>query len=201
MKVKETTAQSPEAARPQLFQALRMLLAAGAGVAFYVGVFTLKRQVAPGGNVLAECLMILIACIPAVAVGLALLHRKSVLNLAGAIGAGVVFFFAAACFWLTVPAIFDRSVTLYLINLLDSNERGLTKEEIRGEFIHVYFTKSKGIEKRLNEQLDAGRVVYGNGRYRITDGGRFTISVARVLSRLYSLDSNIVERKDGRKDE
>ncbi|MGI9322752.1 MAG: hypothetical protein ACR2PJ_04125 [Pseudomonadales bacterium] len=182
---------------PQVAKALLMLLAGGAGLLAYILLFILKRQVAPSINVLIECLLIFVLLVPVVLAAYVLLYKKRVLTLEGAVGAAMIFIFSSACFYFTVPAVVDRSVTLYLINLLDSNEEGMSLEEIREEFIEVYFYRSRGIEKRLNEQLDSGNVsVDGNGVYRLTAGGRFTIATARVLSRIHSLDPQIVERRE-----
>ena len=178
---------------------LRMLLAAGGGVLLFVAVFTLKRQIAPSVNVLAECAMVLMVCAPVVLAMLVVLYRKSVLTSEGTVAAGLIFLLASACFWLTVPAIFDRSVTLYLINILDNNEQGMTHEEIEDEFINVYFSRSEGISKRLQEQIDSGNIHYSGSRYHITDGGRRTLFMARVLSRVYALDPEIVRKQNERR--
>ena len=178
---------------------LRPALVAVGCVGLYVVLFTLKRAVAPAENVLAECFMVFVVTAPIALGVMAWLYRKSVLGLEGAVSAALIFALGAGCFWLTVPAIFDRSVTLYLMNLLDNHAAGMTEDEIRREFIEVYFNESRGIEKRLNEQLDSGNARYEDGRYYITDGGRRVIFIARAISRAYALDPDIVKKEGGRR--
>ncbi|MGI9250494.1 MAG: hypothetical protein ACR2PR_04780 [Pseudohongiellaceae bacterium] len=179
-----------------ILKSLLMLLTAGAGVLAYILFFILKRQVAPNTNVLAESLLVFITVAPLVIISLVLLHKKRIFTMEATIAAGTIFILAAGLFHFTVPAIVDRSVTLYLMNLLDNNEQGMSREDIRAEFIEVYFNRSRGIEKRLNEQLDSGNIVYDNdtGTYHITSKGRRTMALARVLSKLHSLDPQIVEK-------
>ncbi|MGI9230051.1 MAG: hypothetical protein ACR2P9_09365 [Gammaproteobacteria bacterium] len=180
---------------PQTAKTLLMLLAAGVSLLAYILLFILKRQLAPHANVLIEGLLILFAFTPVVIAVLVLLYKKRVLTLEGTVGAAMIFIASAGCFYMTVPAIVDRSVTLYLMNLLDNNEQGMSIEEIRTEFIDVYFNKSGGIEKRLNEQLDSGNLAYNNGTYQITNAGKRTMTIARILSYIHALDPNIVEKR------
>ena len=179
-----------------------MLAAAGGCVVVYVVVVALKRQVMPSHNALAESIVVFFVLAPLVGAGLYWLYRRGGLGLEGLTGAACIFMLSAACFTLTVPAIVDRSVTMYLINLLDSHPQGMSEEELRREFIEVYFNRSYGLEKRLRELEDGDRVRYEDGRYHITGRGRFTIGVARVLSRIYALDPNIVgQTQTGETDE
>ncbi|MGI9323429.1 MAG: UDP-glucose dehydrogenase family protein [Pseudomonadales bacterium] len=181
--------------RTPFAKTMLMLLAAGAGLLAYILLFILKRQLAPSVNVLIECLLILVLLMPIAMAVYVLLYKKRILTLEGAVGAAMIFIFSSTCFYFTVPAVVDRSVTLYLINLLDNHEEGMSLEEIREEFIEVYFYKSRGIEKRLNEQLDSGNISRdSNGIYQLTNSGRFTIGTARVLSYIHSLDPRIVEK-------
>ena len=176
-------------------KALRPLVVAGACVALYMALYAAKRQLAPADNTLAECFAVFLATLPIALAALLALGRKRYLSLEGTVSALAIFLLATACFFLSVPAIVNRSATLYLINILDSHEQGMTVEEVHEEFIHVYFSESQGIQRRLNEQLDSGRLAYADGRYYITGSGRRTLWLARALSRLYAMDPSIVERR------
>lgn len=185
------------AAKPTLARALRPALVAAACLALYAVAVMAKRRIAPADNVLAECMLVLAFVAPVAFIAIVVLYGKRFLSLEGAVNAACVFVLAAACFWLTVPAIFDRSVTLYLINTLENHADGMSEDEIRHEFIHVYFGESRGIAKRLGEQLDSGNVRYADGRYYLTAGGRRVLAVARALSGAYALDPNIVRARHG----
>lgn len=177
-------------------KAFYLLLISLTSVFVYLCVFAVKRNFFPSSIVLTEGIMLLTAFAPVLIVFLFLLHKKGVLALDASIGVFIIFLLSSLCFNLTVPAIFDRSVTLYLMNSLDNNKAGMTEREIKREFIRVYFGRNYAIRKRLNEQVQNGGVSYDGNLYKITERGSGIIKVARFLSHIYNLDPRIVEKRD-----
>lgn len=165
-------------------------------VAAYVALYAAKRWLFPGEIVLTEGLQVMVVFLPALVIVLVLLRK---VRAQPEIGAAVflISFLAAAGFNLTVPAIFDRSVTVYLLNHLDNaGVHGMTEEEVQREFMDVYFHSGNyAIRKRLGEQVHGGNLAYDGDRYRITGRGRATIGIARWISRLFRLDPRIVEQR------
>ena len=172
-----------------------LLLASVLCVAAYLAVFAIKRHLLPSSIVLTEGVWLLVVFLPAVVFVLVLLCRKRVLTGEASVSVFVIFLLSALCFNLTVPAILDRSVTVYLLNSLDNSQNGMTEQEIQREFMHIYFDENYAIRKRLHEQVESGSVRYDGDRYHVTKDGRTIMMIARFLSNLYNLDPRIVEKK------
>lgn len=172
-----------------------LLLAAALCVSAYLAVFAVKRHLWPSSISLAEGVQLLLVFVPVVAVALVFLCAKRKLTLEASVATFVIFLLSAACFNLTVPAIFDRSVSLYLLNTLDNSRHGMTEQEVQEELMRVYFDQNHAVRKRLHEQVLSGSVRYEGGRYQVTENGRTVMAVARFLSRLYNLDPRIVAER------
>ena len=168
-----------------------------AAVSLYMVAYAAKRNfVRPHDSAFTESLWLIVLILPLVALAAWVLYRRRLLTSDGVIAVLAIFALSSLCFALTVPAVFDRSVSLYLLNSLDNRgESGMTEEEIREEFTDIYFDANYGIRKRLREQTDGGTVDYRDGRYYITDIGRRFMSVARLVSGVYNLDPLIVEKR------
>lgn len=161
----------------------------------YIVAFTIKRILIPAPIVLTEGVRLLIFFIPLVVSVLIFLVKRKYIAMDTSVATFSIFLLAAFCFNLTVPAIFDRSVTVYLLNTLENNRSGMSETDIRNEFVTVYFGENHGIRKRLHEQMQGGNVLYRDGQYYITKKGTRIISIARILSKIYTLDPKIVEKK------
>ena len=177
-----------------------LLLASVLCVAAYVAAFAVKRHLSPAAIVLTEGAWLLVVFVPIVGVVLVWLNQRGVFTLDASVSVFVIFLLSAFCFNLTVPAIVDRSVTVYLLNSLDNSNDGMTEQEIQREFMHTYFDENYAVRKRLREQVDSGNVRYDGDRYHVTKDGRTIMTTVRFLSMLYNLDPRIVEKKtlDGR---
>ncbi len=177
-----------------------LLVASVLCVAVYLAAFAIKRHLLPSSIVLTEGAWLLVVFLPIVGVVLVWLNQRGVFTLEASVSVFVIFLLSALCFNLTVPAIVDRSVTVYLLNSLDNSKNGMTEQEIRREFMHTYFDENYAVRKRLREQVESGSVRYDGNRYHVTKDGRTIMTIARFLSTLYNLDPRIVEKKtlDGR---
>ena len=88
---------------------------------------------------------------------------------------------------------FDRSISLYLLNGLENRaDQGMTEEEVKAAFLEVYFEGNYAIRKRLGEQIVSGYVERRGERYYITASGRRFVRLARRISRWFNLDPRIV---------
>ena len=172
-----------------------LLGVAGAGVALYLLAYTVKRRWFPSDFALTEGGHVLLAFMPVVIIALWCLHRKRILAPDAAIAACLIIFLGAVSFNLIVPSVFDRSVSLYLLNTLANNPHGMDEADIREEFVTVYFGRNHGIQKRLREQTRMGNIAHSDGRYRITPSGKRMMRIVRFAHWLYDLDPQIVRRK------
>ena len=175
--------------RPTLY----LLLTALVSFLVFVAAYAVKRQLFPADFALRESIGVMLALLPFLAAALWLLCRRQILRPDGAAAVLLIFLLAVFGFTLTVPAVFDRSVSLYLLNTLDNRvEQGMTEPEIKREFLQVYFGGNYALRKRLREQTATGYLIYQDNRYYITGSGRRFVGLARRISRWFNLDPRIV---------
>ena len=173
----------------------QLLLVSVAGVLLYLAAYSIKRRLFPADIALTEGGYVLLALLPLFIVALVLLAYKKFLAADACIAAFLIVVLTAICFNLTVPSVFDRSVSLYLLNTLDNAADGLTETQIRDEFVDVYFGDNHGIRKRLIEQIQMGNVRHDGERYRMTHAGRRMVGIVRFFNRVYNLDPQMAKRK------
>ena len=176
-----------------------LLGVSAAGVGFYLLAYSVKRRWFASDFALTEGGHVLLAVMPVVVVALWVLWRKRLLAVDACVAAGVIIFLSALVFNLIVPSVFDRSVSLYLLNTVYHAPDGLSEADIRNEFNTVYFGANYGIKKRLREQTRMGNIAFdagGDERYRITKSGRRMMNIVRFAHRLYALDPQIVQPKN-----
>jgi len=175
-----------------------LLLTAAGGVLLYLAAYTLKRHAHPSDIALTEGGHLLLAFLPLFAAAGFLLWRKNILRADACVAAFLIAVLAITTFNLIVPSVFDRSVSLYLLNTLDNAPAGLSEAQLRAEFVEVYFGANYGIRKRLREQLRMGNITRGGARYRLTAAGRRMVTVVRFFNAFYALDPHMAQRKSTR---
>ena len=170
-----------------------MLLAWLAAFASYAAAYAAKRRLAPSPIPLAEGVRVLLGLAPFAAAAIALLAWRGALGPEVAAAAFALFVLTALVFVMTVPAVFDRSISLQLLAVLDrSGPAGIDEDEAGRELLAAWFEGDRAVRKRLGEQVAGGYAEQRDGRYRLTRAGRRFLRVARLLNRLYRLDPRIV---------
>ena len=172
-----------------------LLFISALSVLAYLVAYAVKRHLFPASYVLEEAVVLTAISLPILIWFLIVLRQRGILLFDGAVAVCLIFLLSCLCFTLTVPAIFDRSITLYLLNALDNRSDGMMEEEVKEAFLSIYFNRNYAIKKRLDEQVQSGHVRYAGDRYHITESGRQIMTVARVLSAIYNLDDRIVEKR------
>ena len=161
----------------------------------YMIAFAVKRQLFPSDSPLVEAAILMLIFLAILLLTLIALVKIKVIMLDIGIACFVIFLFASLCFSLAVPAVFDRSVSLYLINIIDNQgESGMTEEEIRRALLTVYFDEDHALQKRIGEQIQGGSIELRNGRYYITSGGSRFMEFARLLNNIYNFEARIVQQ-------
>ena len=174
---------------------ITLLLFAAGGVLLYLAAYTIKRHFFAADIALTEGGHLLLALLPVFGGAGFWLWRKKILGADGCIAAFLITVLSIMVFNLTVPSVFDRSVSLYLLNTLDNAPAGMTETDLRDEFVGVYFGENHGIRKRLREQARMGNISFDGARYRLTANGRRMVSVVRFFNALYKLDPHMAARK------
>ena len=173
-----------------------LLTASAASAAAYALLYGLKRQLFPADIVLTEGILLMTGFIPILVIVLFLLRTVREQPAMG-VAIFLISFLSMLTFNMTVPAVIDRSVTLYLMNNMDKRgDDGMTVAEVREEFLTTYFTEDYAMRKRLGEQTHTGNLEkITDNHYRITDRGRVVMTLIRWISYIYNLDPHIVSRK------
>ena len=89
--------------------------------------------------------------------------------------------------FITVPALLDRSISLYIVAVLSKENAG-TIEQINRWFVDGFVYENEAIPKRLNEQVVSGNVVEIDGCYYLTERGKRMMAVNRSLVKIFQVD-------------
>ena len=176
---------------------LYLIAASAISAAAYALLYALKRQLFPAEIVLTEGIILMAVFVPVLIAALLMLRAVRAQPAMG-VAIFLIAFLSMLTFNMTVPAVVDRSVTLYLMNNMHKRgEEGMTVTEVREEFLATYFTEDYAMRKRLGEQTHTGNLEkIGDDRWRITDRGRMVMAIIRAISYVYNLDPHIVGRKE-----
>ena len=95
--------------------------------------------------------------------------------------------------FIVFPVTFDRSVTIFLLNTLDSypaNQicRGYTEGQLQDELINGYIKAKGALAKRLNEQEIINFVADNNRCVSLTKKGTAFIRSSKIIDKIYGID-------------
>jgi hypothetical protein len=92
-------------------------------------------------------------------------------------------------FLITVPALLDRSISLYILATVYKKEK-ISESEINDYFINGFIKKNKAVNKRLEEQIFTKNISKNGKIYEITKNGILIHNLNIMLSNLYKTDKN-----------
>ena len=92
-------------------------------------------------------------------------------------------------FLITVPALLDRSISLYILATVYKKEK-ISESEINDYFINGFIKKNKAVNKRLEEQIFTKNISKNGKIYEITKNGILMHNLNVMLSNLYKTDKN-----------
>lgn len=168
-----------------LYIVLRQL--APGTIVFYSGLRTIAYSLLLNLVLVAGLRAFLRGRFPAVA---ALVNTKLVFP------AVVAYLLVSYSFVITIPALLDRSISIFIIaTVAQSGPGGADVESIQRRFLAGYVGGTSTVEKRLEEQLASGDMTEDGGIYRITDRGRFVYSTNVFLARLFNINDRYVRAR------
>jgi len=86
-----------------------------------------------------------------------------------------------------IPTIVDRSISVFVLNELESGPK--TLEELELAFVEDFVRAGEAVSKRLSEQELSGNLRRReDGSFELTVSGRGSVSLFRFLGRLYNTD-------------
>ena len=182
--------------KSEVLNLLKGLLVAVIFFIVFLATLIIKRKIYPAPIIYYEGIWIIVIMTALVVGGgllLALLTSSS-RTFASYIILGV--FVGAAgsyAFHITIPTLLDRSISMFILALLDSSD--LTMSEIQCNFVKQFVIKNKAIEKRVREQVATGNIRVEDGRLQITDQGKTLTSSWLGLADAFSVTKDFVEVK------
>ena len=106
----------------------------------------------------------------------------------------VLFFFLNYNLYGMVPFNCSRSNSIIIVGyLLKNSQSPKTKNEIEEFVKEEYFNKYQAIQRRLNEQVNAGNIKEINGRYELTAQGVYVVKIFGFITDLYKTDKNFTK--------
>jgi hypothetical protein len=102
----------------------------------------------------------------------------------------VISFFIILTFHTTVITIVDRSISVFIINNVNNGvyDSSLVKKNFINNFTN------KGIDKRINEQIEIGNILSNNGELKLTWKGKFFHQSFNVIQTIFRTDKNILNK-------
>ena len=90
------------------------------------------------------------------------------------------------------PVTFDRSVTMYLLNRLNSSHspscQGLAPKQMENLLIDEYVKKDQAISRRIKEQSIINTIQSNNQCVSLTDRGQKFLTFSELIKQLYALE-------------
>jgi hypothetical protein len=98
------------------------------------------------------------------------------------------------CFLVLLPVTVDRSISVYLLATIDSQQQGgIAAKELEHAFVDGYVVKMGTVDRRIDEQRRSGNIsITPDGRVHLTDQGRRFMAFGRLVTRLFGTDPRFV---------
>lgn len=94
-------------------------------------------------------------------------------------------------FFIVFPVTFERSVTMFLLNNIKSENRYECKiqsnQDLEKNLIEYYVIKNKAIEKRMEEQKVLDTIITQNNCVDLTKKGNDFLSFSEIVMRIYNI--------------
>ena len=92
------------------------------------------------------------------------------------------------------PATIDRSVTIFLLAIMDSHpsrpvSTAVLEDRMIANYVHTY----GAVQRRMIEETAAGNVVADHGGYRLTSQGTVFMDVVKVIAWIFRTDPRFVD--------
>jgi len=104
----------------------------------------------------------------------------------------ILFFFNYNVYGL-IPFNASRSNTVIIMEYLNSqNGESLDKNEILVYVNDKYFYEYDAVQKRLDEQVNAGNIIKSGDKYKISNRGAFILNLFGFITNIYGIENNFI---------
>ena len=135
--------------------------------------------------ILYTLLFDLIISLLVVVIGLAVINKNFYLNKNLLIT--ILFLIATSqtlvIYAFVVPTAIERSLSVYLLEKLESNKGALSISDFNIIAKKEYFNDMKVVETRINEQITTGSIIIDSGKVVLTDKGKALIKVFSFIKK------------------
>ncbi len=106
----------------------------------------------------------------------------------------ILFFFNYNIYGL-IPFNASRSNTVIIMEYLNSQSgESVKKNDILIYVSEKYFYEYDAVQKRLNEQVNAGNVIKTDNGYKISSRGTFILNLFGFITNIYGMDNNFTKK-------
>lgn len=96
--------------------------------------------------------------------------------------------------WLSLCIVsLDRSLSVFLLCYMDKYTEGMDREQIDEAFQDVFVEKYGMLERRFDEQIKSGNVIYENGKYKLTKRGELFVWIFKTIGKAYHVDERFID--------
>ncbi len=104
-----------------------------------------------------------------------------------------VFVLAAYSFSITVPALIERSISLFIVSqVAATGQQGVSLKELQDVFYSDYILRNEAIPKRLEEQALSGNLTIVDGKYVATRRGQFVFATQQWFIEMFKADRRYI---------
>ena len=96
--------------------------------------------------------------------------------------------------WLSLCIVsLDRSLSVFLLCYMDEYEDGMDREQIDEVFQDVFVEKYGMIERRFDEQIKSGNIVFDGEMYKLTQRGSMFVMIFKTVGKAYGVDDKFIQ--------
>jgi len=99
-------------------------------------------------------------------------------------------------FHITIPTLVDRSISIYLLNLLDTEGGPVSINNLQDKFLAGYVGGYSVVCRRMFEQVQSGNVTHQASTYTLTARGKRTVAFLRAFATITGVNPYYVNSDD-----
>ena len=101
--------------------------------------------------------------------------------------ATVIFWLSSYAFIITLPVVIDRSLSVFILNRLASHQTSMPVDELY-KIVSEYFSDQSIVQKRIEEQLATGSIVFENNEIHLTKKGLNIAKFSTTIAEIFNLE-------------
>jgi hypothetical protein len=102
-------------------------------------------------------------------------------------------FFLLMLFHVLIPVSLDRSISVFMLAVIEKHEEGVSKAEIEGQFRSIYLDDYDAFGRRLGEQMASHNIRLQGENFVLTENGKFFMEFSRFVAKICGIDRKFVD--------